>query len=193
MRSAATPYPFIIVLKNRHRKAVWLTGMLAGLVAAGLFAWRTRMPDGSGLNWIAAGAVLVLLGWSAWEISHKRTTRFMPALIVASIGFALIEPHSILAIPYLVLAWLEKQALAAQEIGFNEKEIVFNGLWPKKIQWSALTNVVLKDGVLTLDFKNNSIIQKDTDDLGDDEYDGEEDEFNTFCRTQLQLHNGPGK
>jgi hypothetical protein len=193
MRSSAKPYPFIIVLKNRHRKAVWLTGMLACLVAVGLFAWRTRLPDGSGLNWIAAGAVLVLAGLSAWEISRKRTTRFMPALIVAGIGFALLEPNSILAIPYLVLAWLEKQALAAQEIGFDEHEIVFNGLWPKKIQWSALSNVVLKDGVLTLDFKNNSIIQKDTDDLGDDEYDGEEDEFNTFCTTQLLAHNAPGK
>jgi hypothetical protein len=193
MRSSAKPYPFIIVLKNRQRKAVRLTGMLAGLVAAGLFAWRAQLPEGSRLNWIAAATVMVLLGWNAWEISRKRTTRFQPLLIVACIGLAVLEPHSFFAIPYILLAWLERQALAAQEIGFDEKEIVINGLWPKKIQWSALGNVVLKDGLLTLDFKNNKIIQKETDDLGDDEYDGDEDEFNTFCETQLMLHNSPEK
>lgn len=193
MRASAKPYPFIIVLKNRHRKAVRLTGMLAGVVAAGLFAWRAQLPGGSGLNWIAAAAVIVLLGWNAWEISRKRTTRFLPALAVAFFGLAFLEPHSFFAFPYILLAWLEKQAMAAQEIGFDEKGIVINGLFPKKIQWSELSNVVLKDGVLTLDFKNNRIIQKDTDDLGDDDYDGEEDEFNTFCKAQLLLHNGPEK
>lgn len=193
MYSSGKPYPFIIVLKNRHRKAVWLTGMLAGLVAVGLFAWRARLPEGSGMNWIGAAIVLILLGWNAWEMSRKQTTRFQPTLIIAAIGLAVFEPHSIFAMPYILLAWLEKQALAAQEIGFDEKEIVFNGLWPKKIQWSSLSNVVLKDGVLTLDFKNNSIIQKDIDDLEDDDYDGEEDEFNSFCTAQLELHNAPRK
>jgi hypothetical protein len=193
MRSSAKPYPFIIVLKNRHRKAVRLTGLLAGLVAAGLFTWRARLPEGSGLNWIGATAVLVLLLWNAWEISRQRTTRFLPAFLVAGIGFALLEPHSIMAIPFLLLAWLEKQALAAQEIGFDEQEIVINGIWPKKIPWTELGNVVLKDGLLTLDFKNNKIIQKETDDLGDDEYDGDEDEFNYFCSAQLLRHNAAQK
>lgn len=193
MRDPAKPYPFVIVLKSRHRKAVRVTGMLAGLVAAALFAWRAQQPEGSGLNWIGAATVLVLLGWNAREIRQKRTTRFLPALLVAAIGLALFEPHSFFAFPYVLLAWLERQAMAAQEIGFDEKEIVFNGLWPKKIQWSLLNNVVLKDGLITLDFKNNTIMQKETDDLGDDEYDGEEDEFNTFCQAQLMRHSSPAK
>jgi len=43
---------------------------------------------------------------------------------------------------------------------------------------------VLKDGLLTLDFKNNRLMQKEIAD-DEDEDDADEEEFNTWCRDQL--------
>jgi len=47
--------------------------------------------------------------------------------------------------------------------------------------------VILKDGILTLDFKDNKLIQKEV--LDDDEPEAEEDEFNEYCQSKLvNLH-----
>jgi hypothetical protein len=71
------------------------------------------------------------------------------------------------------------------EIGFAADHIRIGGWWPKRIPWSALKNVVLKDGLITIDYADNRLFQRETDDLDDEEYDGTEDEFNVFCRRQL--------
>jgi hypothetical protein len=188
MRRKTAVYPYIVVLKNRQLPAIRGTGLLAALVAIVLFIWRAYQPDGSPMNWLGAAVVAALSAWNLYEILRRRTTRLQPAFIAAAIGLAAIAPHSAFALFYLLMAWLERQAMAAQEIGFDEKEIVFNGLWAKKVQWSELNNVLIKDGILTLDFRNNRLFQKETDDLEDDEYEGEEDAFNDWCSQQLERH-----
>jgi hypothetical protein len=188
MRTKAAVYPYIVVLKNRQRPAILGTGLLMAFTAIALFTWRAYEPEGSGMNWLGAATVATLTGWNLYEIYRRKTTRFQPVFIASFIGLAAFAPHSAFSLLYLLLAWLEKQALAAQEIGFDEKEIVINGLWAKKIQWSDLNNVIIKDGILTIDFKNNRLFQKETDDLDDDDYDGEEAEFNTWCVRQLESH-----
>lgn len=42
---------------------------------------------------------------------------------------------------------------------FTKKNITRTGFFPKTYEWSSLNNVMLKDEVLTLDFKNNKMIQ----------------------------------
>jgi hypothetical protein len=55
--------------------------------------------------------------------------------------------------------------------------------FPKRIiNWNELSNVVLKDDWLTIDFKNNRIIQQFTEESGRV---GNEKEFNDFCRQLL--------
>ena len=45
---------------------------------------------------------------------------------------------------------------------------------------------MLKDDLLTMDFNNNKLIQRYTDDEEDDEYEVESDEFNEYCREKLK-------
>ena len=45
-----------------------------------------------------------------------------------------------------------------------------------------MNNVVLKSGMLTLDFKNNKLIQKEVNDAVPDTV---EKEFNAYCKIQL--------
>jgi hypothetical protein len=60
-----------------------------------------------------------------------------------------------------------------------------SGLLPKKISWPELNNVIIKDDLLTMDFKNNKVFQLYTDDEEDDEYEVESDEFNEYCLGRL--------
>ena len=52
----------------------------------------------------------------------------------------------------------------------------------KKYQWRQLNNVILKDNLLTIDFKNNRLLQAEitNDDIN-------EKQFNNFAKEQLDL------
>jgi hypothetical protein len=55
--------------------------------------------------------------------------------------------------------------------------------FPKKIfSWSDLNNIMIKDGLLTIDLKNNSFIQQSLDET---KTPINEQEFNDFCREQM--------
>lgn len=64
----------------------------------------------------------------------------------------------------------------------NETHITYPSFPVKDIRWNDLNNIILKDGLLTIDFKNNRIIQQliEKDGVGIDERD-----FNDFCRKRL--------
>jgi len=47
--------------------------------------------------------------------------------------------------------------------------------------------VVIKDDLLTMDFKNNTLLQAYTDDEEDEEYDVVDEEFNQYCKRQLTV------
>ena len=48
--------------------------------------------------------------------------------------------------------------------------------------WKDISNVVLKDGILTIDLKNNKLIQSV---ISKESADINEREFNLFCKEQL--------
>jgi hypothetical protein len=76
-----------------------------------------------------------------------------------------------------VLALLEYQAKMSPEIGFSDDHVVFNRLFKKKHAWSEIEHVVLKDGLLTINFANNRIFQHEID-SGENE--ASEAEFNEW-------------
>ena len=82
---------------------------------------------------------------------------------------------------------MEYQAKYPLEIGFSDEEILRNTLFKKKYRWSDLNNVILKDGLLTMDFKNNKLFQKEA--LDEEEMDADEAEFNTYCQKRLSDSN----
>lgn len=192
MKSKATVYNFVIVLKNKNIKAVRLTGMLLTILAGFLFLYRSFQDGGSRMNLAPFFILLILFAWSVSRVRKNEKVHFSFLLAIAGSGLILISPFNWLGFVYLVMAVLERQALIAQEIGFSTDHIRFNG-WPeKKYSWSQFTNILLKDGILTMDFRNNKLFQKETDDADDPEYDGSEDEFNHFCKEQLSLTENSG-
>src|SRR6187402_893737 len=73
-------------------------------------------------------------------------------------------------------------ALQKPIVSVGESQVIYPSFPRKKIDWQELSNLMIKDGLLTIDFKNNKIIQQYIADisLGIDEK-----EFNDFCRQQL--------
>jgi hypothetical protein len=84
-----------------------------------------------------------------------------------------------------LLAFLEYQAKHPLEVGFSGKEVVINSLFRRRFVWTDFNNILLKDGLLTIDFRNNRLFQKET--IDDDDPDADEDEFNSYCRERLNI------
>lgn len=187
MRSKSPVYDFVVVLKNRNQRAVRLTGMLLSLFSLFLFLYRSFWQNGSRMNLLFFFAILILMTWTILQIRKKERVRFALLLSIAGFGLLGVQPFSWLGFIFIVMAFLEKEAFKAQEIGFSRKHIRMDGMIKKDYEWSELSNVMLKDGILTMDFMNNKLFQREADDADDPEYDGSEDEFNEFCASQLKL------
>jgi hypothetical protein len=74
--------------------------------------------------------------------------------------------------------------LAQRELNIivSSSHIIYPSLPKRRIQWSELNNLILKDGLLTIDFKNDAIIQHYPEQKMSLP---EEKEFNEFCRERL--------
>ena len=68
------------------------------------------------------------------------------------------------------------------EVKISENKIILPSLIKKEVEWNELNNLILKDGLLTIDFKNNKLFQHLL--LNSDE-DVDEKSFNAFCKQQL--------
>jgi hypothetical protein len=90
-----------------------------------------------------------------------------------------------LSIFFVILAILEYQTKRPLEIGFDRDRVVINTLIRRKYDWSDFSNIILRDGLLTLDFRDNHLLQKEIAD-DEDEDDADEDEFNDYCRARLE-------
>jgi hypothetical protein len=188
MQQGPDTYPFVVVLRNTNARAVRTTGIILGIIAVCLFTLRYFSPDGSGFNIILLFAAAVLLIWNILRVRRNKPSLFWPLLTITGLGLVLVPPFNWLGILYLLMSRIEAYALKPQEIGFGMDHVKFNGPGGRMHEWSALSNVVMKDGLLTLDFRDNRLFQKETDDVDDEDYDGTEDEFNAFCAERIAMH-----
>ena len=89
------------------------------------------------------------------------------------------------AVAILLIAIFYLVAIRKLIVIFTENGIDYPSFPRKKIQWPALQNVILKDGLLTIDFVNNKLLQTDIEPQPN-EMRVNEKEFNDFCREQLK-------
>lgn len=68
------------------------------------------------------------------------------------------------------------------EVIVSEDKITYPSFPKRRISWNELQNVIMKDGILTIDFKNNKLLQAETE--GEDSFN--EKKFNEFCSGQLK-------
>jgi hypothetical protein len=87
-----------------------------------------------------------------------------------------------IALLFILFILFDHQSRHPLEIGVSDERIVINTFFRKRYEWNAFSNVVLKDGLLTLDFKNNKMLQREIM-----KQDVNENEFNEFCREQIDL------
>lgn len=133
---------------------------------------------------IIAISASVLSWWIFCVFQRKRGVLpyYRLGLLFASWGWYLQPNGLIIAGVFLIAALFERQVKFPSEIAFDEAGVVLNTFPKKYIAWAELQNVLIKDNVLTIDFKNNKLVQKD---INEPVTASIEAEFNAFCSEQL--------
>ena len=177
-------YPYIIVLKNESSRYVNIVGFLLSVGSAVLFTLEmvarqmVIVPYLAGVIFIAG-----LLLWNAFLYFRSDSEiYYSKALLIAGLVWTRMPYAQWMVAVFALLALLEYQAKKPAEIGFADDHIMLSRLFRKKVSWNEVDNVVLKGGLLTLDFKNNKLLQKEID-SGENE--ATEEEFNDWVKNRL--------
>jgi len=180
-------HDYVVVLKNHNRKTIEMTGWLLTVLALIIFLINIYE---SPTDWGIFFSLFVLIGLTASNLVDKRKKKkigFTTILVCAGSGLKIFTATEYVGTLFVLAGLVEKYLSKNKEIGFSEAGIVMSGLFPKQISWSELNNVIIKDDLLTMDFKNNKVFQRYTDDEEDDEYEVESDEFNEYCLGRLKV------
>jgi len=193
MSLPAGKFPYVVILKNQSTRAFSVLGILLNIICL-LFFLREFVF--TSLNEVRIEVeinffiipIAVIIGILIYNIIRERKghkVHYNKAYLVTALLWLKMPFMQWMIVPFVILAILERQIKFPIEIGFSENLVVFNTLFKKKYQWSDLSNVMLKDGLLTMDFMDNRILQREIEE-DDEEDDASEEEFNQFCREQLK-------
>jgi len=182
--SGSTLYQYIVVIRNEQTRYVNAIGFILCVLSALAFL-REQLIRGAIVLPYAIGIVFIV-GFLIYIFfqSRKENTEiyYSKGLLLAGLVWTKMPYFEWMIFVFALLALLEYQAKHPLEIGFSNGQIVFNTLFKKKYSWDQLSNVILKDGLLTVDFTSNKIFQREID---EGESEASEEEFNAWCREQL--------
>ena len=181
-------YDFLITLKKPDYDSVDNISQLMYIFVLVVFGFCYYHHPKTGAAYLYLGAG-ILICWIFAIIKKRRngSAFFRTGLFIAAAAwFVVPQKNSLMGILYAVAGLLEKQVKFPQEIGFTESEISFN-TFPKKIlQWNEINNALIKDGLITIDQKNNKLFQREIEGYVTADI---EKEFNDFCRRRITVVN----
>ncbi|MEA3424928.1 MAG: hypothetical protein U9R46_01650 [Bacteroidota bacterium] len=178
-------YDYIIVLRRPGYLLVDLISRFMLMIAIAILGYTVFwIPFG----WFSMFLIVLIAGIAGWWIrctiqaNKGGIPYYRLGLLLATIGLGSLFQLHWIPILYFLAVVSEKQVKFPQEIAFHDEGIVINSLPKKRYSWQEIGNVVLKDGILTIDLKNNKLIQKEIESSSSAK---EEAEFNEFCRARM--------
>lgn len=181
-------FNFVVTIRNNRYRVYDRISMLLLFISVVAFAYVSFQALAIKQKLFYAGAtIVILISWYIIILLARRNNTavsFRPVLFAAGLAWC-IPPYGnfFIAGLFILAGLIEKQVKFAQEMGVNEIGITFNSFPSFRFHaWAELNNVVLKDGLLTVDYKNNKVFQKEIQEAP--AY--LEKEFNEFCAEQLK-------
>lgn len=168
-----------------YRQFTWFLFSLH-LVAAGIFALNAKEHVVQLSLSILMGFYIIIAAVYYLVRTKKNaleTTSLILALLYANFWFTHVGIIALIifAVIFLFVTIVQgkKTAIQIAETGVHITRVFKTVTFP----WAAMDNVILKDSLLTIDFKTNKIIQVE---IAETAQAIDEAEFNKFCTGQIQ-------
>ncbi len=178
----------IVIINERYKYLKWVQTFILIINCIALAAIGYLKDDFLLTGWSSVIALSIILIWAEKKINKsgilKKTDFALTGLIWTLFGW-IFSGNWIMAAIIVLLLVLQFSLKRKFEIIFSDSEIHIPLFMKKNYSWYELQNVVLKDGLLTIDFKNNRLLQNEI--LHEESGFLAEEDFNAFCRTQLNM------
>jgi hypothetical protein len=179
---------FELDLKNDKRRYYDRIALIFVVVNLLVFIYLILNVD-SNTTRAAAGFGILLSTYSVIQLYFGRSFTIVPdkhfrfwAIVSVMIPWMYLGKWWIVGLIAMVL-FTYIIARRPLKVKVGEGVISYPSFPAKKISWAELNNIILKDDLLTIDFKNNRIIQQ----MIDKKFRSvKEEDFNEFCREQLK-------
>ena len=174
---------FDLVLKNEKERSYirfsWLIiiGNLALFVYLSALSWFTNLGP---LFYVLLAIIAIAV--IRYSKEQKGKLRLYILFLIIILGWINTRTYWWVGIVILVFMLLDGIARRELIVKVFADRIIYPS-WPyREIKWKELSNVILKDRLLTIDFKSDKLIQQLIDEKNTQI---DEKEFNDFCKQQL--------
>ncbi len=177
-------FEYLIILQNNKTRFYNLFGWLIILGNVAFFLYLAIFAADKKIQYSSIALLVLLLVIFLLQSYFKNSVyRFglHPYFLLLVPAWMATEVYW-MAIAVFLFDILHSIAIQKLTVRVGKNIIRYPSLPSKKIEWTTLNNIMLKDGMLTIDFKNNKLIQQPVD---EDKTSVKEAEFNDFCRQQL--------
>ena len=174
---------FDLVLKNEKERSYirfsWLI-IIANLALFVYLSLLSRLNNIGPLFYVLLAIIAIVV--IRYSKEQKGKLRFYILFLIIILGWVNTRTYwwvGILILIFMILDGIARRELIVKV--FADK-IIYPS-WPyREIKWKELSNVILKDRLLTIDFKSDKLIQQLIDEKNTQI---DEKEFNDFCKQQL--------
>lgn len=177
-------YQFIIPNKKLNIYFAFALGIIL-LNISGYIAHSFLQSGVKPVTWIFAIVCILAIAGAFYILSPSKRLGFAGTVILIFGVFWIGKGYYQLFFANFILWLLYTIARRRLVVGVATQAVSYPSFPAKSIAWSDISNIVLKDDILTIDLKNNKIYQHLV------EYPAKEvneTEFNDFCRKQLMVH-----
>lgn len=179
---------FAIRLPDEKRRTIRYVTLFIILINCFVFGFIYFHSAGDRSGNISMVGLLISVAALVFFLIHFFTGKlaaFRPGIAFVLLGFLwVILGNYLLAICVVVFAVFGFFADKKPVVLFDEEKITYPSFPLKHFYWKDVSNVLLKDHVLTIDLANNKLIQVVIDKVSQQEID--EERFNRFCGERVQ-------
>jgi len=173
---------FELVLKNEKEvsyKRISILLLILNLVG---LLFITYLKDFKNWGPFIVAAIAIFSAFISFYFRNKNERSTLTGVFfVLSLAW-ILAGYWVVGVLNILFMILHTASLQKPIVSINERQVIYPSFPKKKIDWQELSNLIIKDGLLTIDFKNNKIIQQQVADISSTI---DEKEFNDFCRQQL--------
>ena len=174
---------FEIILKNDKLKSYRAIALIILLLNMAIFTFLLFFDS---YRYLASSAIFLVgiyIYMRMYFIKKNKHGNYLDEIIFFVLAGCWIEMHNYLLVAVLIgLGTLYHLALQELKFVFTAEKVIKLNFPKKEFEWVLFSNVMLKDNILTLDFKNNKLIQAEIE----KSQNIDETDFNLFVQSQLR-------
>ena len=173
---------YTILLPNEKAGTYRFVTLLILLINCFVFSSVLIHADGQIKNISITGTIISFLSLIFFLVKNftKKPAAYRPEISFIILGLCwLLLENFLFALSIFCFAIIGFYTFRKFHVIFSAEKILYPSFPKKTYLWSEVNNVMLKDNVLTIDLKNNKLIQAVIDKQSAGEID--EKAFNEFC------------